>query len=147
MISNSGIMTIFHQSVYMKIVQITLVGICFSVLFTACKEEVKEEVKVEVAEKTPEHKAYELVQNLPVIKDLQAAATKKNQKVSLQLSKDFVNGKNGYYWFRVSQQVGASNLVKMNVKVRENTFDVTILDEDRGDDLTPEAYAKKYPVK
>lgn len=140
-------MTIFHQSVYMKIVQITLVGICFSVLFTACKEEVKEEAKVEVAEKTPEHKAYELVQNLPVIKDLQAAATKKNQKVSLQLSKDFVNGKNGYYWFRVSQQVGASNLVKMNVKVRENTFDVTILDEDTGDDLTPEAYAKKYPVK
>lgn len=140
-------MIILHQTDFMKIIQTTVLAVSLLAGFVACKEEVKEAPKVDVAEKTPEHKAYELVNNLPIVKDLQAAASRKNQKVSLQLSKDFINGKNGYYWFRVSQQVGASSLVKMNVKVRENTFDVTILDENNGDDLSPEEYAKKYPIK
>ena len=113
----------------------------------SCEGEKEEAPKVEVAEKTPEYKAYDLVQNLEIVKKLQESAAKKNQKVSLQMSKDFLNGQNGYYWFQVVQEVGTAKLVKFNVKVRETTFAVTILDDDNGADLTPEEYEKKYPVK
>ena len=46
----------------------------------------------------------------------------------------------------VVQQVGNTKIIKMNVKVRENNFNVTILDDNNGDDLTPEEYARKYPM-
>ncbi|TSJ42510.1 hypothetical protein [Fluviicola chungangensis] len=110
-------------------------------------EEQEEKAPVGVDQKTPEYKAYDLVQNLQIVKDLKASAEAKNQTISLQLSKDLLNGKNGYYWFQVVQHVGTAKLVKMNVKVRENTFKVTILDDDNGADLSPEEYEAKYPVK
>ncbi|MNU70785.1 hypothetical protein D3C71_601970 [compost metagenome] len=114
---------------------------------SSCGDKEEADTKVEANQNTPEYKAYELVQNLEIVKKLQAAAERKNQKVSLQLSKDLLNGKNGYYWFQVVQQIGNTKIVKMNVKVRENNFNVTILDDDNGDDLTPEEYERKYPVK
>lgn len=114
---------------------------------SSCGEKEEADAKVEANQNTPEYKAYELVQNLEVVKKLQAAAERKNQKVSLQLSKDLLNGKNGYYWFQVVQEIGKTKIVKMNVKVRENNFNVTILDDDNGDDLTPEEYERKYPVE
>lgn len=113
---------------------------------SSCGEE-KSQPKVEASQNTPEYKAYDLVQNLEIVKKMQVAAERKNQKVSLQLSKDLLNGKNGYYWFQVVQQIGNTKIVKMNVKVRENNFKVTILDDDNGADLTPEEYERKYPVK
>ncbi len=119
-----------------------LIGIAGS-----CGEKEETDAKVEANQNTPEYKAYELVQNLEVVKKLQAAAERKNQKVSLQLSKDLLNGKNGYYWFQVVQEIGKTKIIKMNVKVRENNFNVTILDDDNGDDLTPEEYERKYPVE
>ena len=127
-------------------VYIILCGFACTFL-AACEEKKEEAPKVEVSEQTPEYKAYDLVQNLEIVKKLQESAAKKNQKISLQLSKDLLNGKNGYYWFQVVQEVGTAKLVKLNVKVRETTFKVTILDDDKGADLTPEEYEKKYPVK
>lgn len=116
-------------------------------LFSSCGEKEEAEVKVEANQDTPEYKAYELVNNLEIVKKLQVTAEKKNQKIALQLSKDLLNGKNGYYWFQVVQQIGNTKIVKMNVKVRENNFNVTILDDNNGDDLTPEEYARKYPIE
>lgn len=124
-----------------------LVGLLAIGTVASCGEKEVEKVKVDVAEKTPDYKAYDLVQNLKIVKDLQEVALSKNQKISLQLRKDLLNGKNGYYWFQVVQEIGPTKLVKLNVKVRETTFKVTILDDDNGADLTPEEYAKKYPVK
>ncbi|HRP53522.1 MAG TPA: hypothetical protein PLI97_08440 [Fluviicola sp.] len=128
----------------MKIVGILL---C-SFLFIACSTDKQpKEAKVDVSKTTPEYKAYDLVQALDLVKEIQRQGNEKNQPVSLQLSKDFLNGSTGYYWFRVVQRVGAVDLVKLNVKVREKTFVVTILDEDTGEDLSPESYAKKMQSK
>jgi hypothetical protein len=131
----------------MKSVFRIIVGALLINLVASCGEKEEKKVKVDIAEKTPEYKAYDLVQNLKIIKDLQEVALSKNQKISLQLSKDLLNGKNGYYWFQVVQEIGTVKLVKFNVKVRETTFKVTILDDDNGADLSPDEYAKKYPVK
>ena len=106
-----------------------------------------EKVKVDVSEKTPEYKAYDLVQNLEIVKEYKAHVEAKNQSISLKLSKERLNGKNGFYWFQVIQHVGSSNIVKMNIKVREDSFKVAIMDEDTGFDLTPEEYKKKFPFK
>ncbi|AEA44674.1 hypothetical protein [Fluviicola taffensis] len=131
----------------MKNVFRILVGLLAIGAVSSCGEKEAEKVKVDVAEKTPDYKAYDLVQNLKIVKDLQEVALSKNQKISLQLRKDLLNGSNGYYWFQVVQEIGPTKLVKLNVKVRETTFKVTILDDNNGADLTPEEYAKKYPVK
>lgn len=130
----------------MKYLSAILVSALLIGMISSCGEEEETGAKVEAGQNTPEYKAYDLVQNLEVVKKLQAAAERKNQKVSLQLSKDLLNGKNGYYWFQVVQQVGNTKIIKMNVKVRENNFNVTILDDNNGDDLTPEEYARKYPM-
>jgi hypothetical protein len=107
----------------------------------------EEKAKVDVAEKTPEYKAYDLVQNLQLVKDFKANAEAKNQSISLKLSKERLNGKNGFYWFQVILHVGNSSIVKMNIKVREDSFKVALMDEDTGLDLTPEEYQKKFPLK
>nr|WP_294860695.1 hypothetical protein [uncultured Fluviicola sp.] len=107
----------------------------------------EEKVNVDVAEKTPEYKAYELVQNLQIVKDYKANAEAKNQTISLKLSKERLNGKNGFYWFQVILHVGNSSIVKMNIKVREDSFKVALMDEDTGLDLSPEEYQKKFPMK
>lgn len=107
----------------------------------------EEQVKVDVSQKTPEYKAYDLVQNLKIVKDLQANAEAKNQSISLKLSKERLNGKNGFYWFQAIQHIGTSKIVKMNIKVREDSFKIAIMDEDTGLDLTPEEYQKKFPIK
>lgn len=130
----------------MKYLSILLFSALTMGAVSSCGEE-KSEPKVDAGQNTPEYKAYDLVQNLEIVKKMQVAAERKNQKVSLQLSKDLLNGKNGYYWFQVVQQIGNTKIVKMNVKVRENNFNVTILDDDNGADLTPEEYERKYPVK
>lgn len=122
-------------------VGLLLVG---SVVSCGTKEE---KAKVDVEEKTPEYKAYDLVQNLQIVKDFKANAEAKNQSISLKLSKERLNGKNGFYWFQVILHVGNSNIVKMNIKVREDSFKVAIMDEDTGFDLSPEEYQKKFPMK
>lgn len=131
----------------MKYLSAIIVSALLIGMVSSCGEKEKPETKVEASQNTPEYRAYDLVQNLEVVKKLQAAAERKNQKVSLQLSKDLLNGKNGYYWFQVVQQIGNTKIIKMNVKVRENNFNVTILDDNNGDDLTPEEYARKYPME
>ena len=131
----------------MKYFSLILVSALLIGMFSSCGEKEEAEAKVEANQNTPEYKAYELVNNLEIVKKLQVAAQRKNQKVSLQLSKDLLNGKNGYYWFQVVQQIGNTKIIKMNVKVRENNFNVTILDDNNGDDLTPEEYERKYPVE
>lgn len=112
----------------------------------SCGEK-EEKAKVDVEEKTPEYKAYDLVQNLQIVKDFKANAEAKNQSISLKLSKERLNGKNGFYWFQVILHVGNSSIVKMNIKVREDSFKVAMMDEDTGFDLTPEEYQKKFPLK
>ncbi len=131
----------------MKYLSAIIVSALLIGMVSSCGEKEEPETKVEANQNTPEYRAYDLVQNLEVVKKLQAAAERKNQKVSLQLSKDLLNGKNGYYWFQVVQQIGNTKIIKMNVKVRENNFNVTILDDNNGDDLTPEEYARKYPME
>ena len=87
-----------------------------------------------------------MVQNLKIVKDFKANAEAKNQSISLKLSKERLNGKNGFYWFQVILHVGNSSIVKMNIKVREDSFKVAIMDEDTGLDLSPEEYQKKFPL-
>lgn len=127
----------------------TLIGIVLGLLLVSsvvsCGAEEKK-VKVDVEEKTPEYKAYDLVQNLKIVKDFKANAEAKNQSISLKLSKERLNGKNGFYWFQVILHVGNSSIVKMNIKVREDSFKVAIMDEDTGLDLSPEEYQKKFPL-
>lgn len=128
----------------------SLFGIVIALLLASsvvsCGEK-EEKAKVDVEEKTPEYKAYDLVQNLQIVKDFKANAEAKNQSISLKLSKERLNGKNGFYWFQVILHVGNSSIVKMNIKVREDSFKVAMMDEDTGFDLTPEEYQKKYPLK
>lgn len=128
----------------------SLFGIMIALLLASsvvsCGEK-EEKAKVDVEEKTPEYKAYDLVQNLQIVKDFKANAEAKNQSISLKLSKERLNGKNGFYWFQVILHVGNSSIVKMNIKVREDSFKVAMMDEDTGFDLTPEEYQKKFPLK
>lgn len=123
-----------------------MIGLVLVSSVVSCGEK-EEKAKVDVEEKTPEYKAYELVQNLKIVKDFKANAEAKNQSISLKLSKERLNGKNGFYWFQVILHVGNSNIVKMNIKVREDSFKVAIMDEDTGFDLTPEEYQKKFPMR
>jgi|GEM_PF-5512046 len=123
-----------------------VVGLLFAGSVVSCGGK-EEKAKVDVAEKTPEYKAYDLVQNLQIVKDFKANAEAKNQSISLKLSKERLNGKNGFYWFQVILHVGNSSIVKMNIKVREDSFKVAVMDEDTGFDLTPEEYQKKFPLK
>ena len=127
----------------------TLIGIVLGLLLlssvVSCGAE-EEKVKVDVEKQTPEYKAYDLVQNLKIVKDFKANAEAKNQSISLKLSKERLNGKNGFYWFQVILHVGNSSIVKMNIKVREDSFKVAIMDEDTGLDLSPEEYQKKFPL-
>lgn len=118
-----------------------------ALIVTSCSEEAPQKANVAVSEATPEYKAYTLVQELQLVKDIQASAQAKNQKVMLKLNKDFLNGKDGYYWFQVVQLVGASDIPKLNVKVRENSFEIQIYDDDTGENMSPEAYAKKLKTK
>jgi hypothetical protein len=113
----------------------------------SCGNKETEKVKVDVAEQTPEYKAYELVQNMELVKEYKAYVESKNQSISLKLSKERLNGKNGFYWFQVILHVGAANIPKMNIKVREDSFKVSVMDENTGFDLTPEEYKKKFPFK
>ena len=115
-----------------------------SVVSCGAKEE---EAKIDVEQKTPEYKAYDLVQNMEIVKEMKIRAEANNQSISLKLSKERLNGKNGFYWFQVILHVGNSSIVKMNIKVREDSFKVAIMDEDTGFDLSPEEYQKKFPVK
>lgn len=128
----------------------SLVGIVIGLLLlntvASCGGE-EEKVKVDVEQKTPEYKAYDLVQNLEIVKDFKANAEAKNQSISLKLSKERLNGKDGFYWFQVILHVGNSSIVKMNIKVREDSFKVAIMDEDTGFDLSPEEYRKKFPIE
>ncbi|WP_430403620.1 hypothetical protein [Fluviicola sp.] len=128
----------------------SLIGIAVGILLigsaVSCGAK-EEKAKTEVDQKTPEYKAYDLVQNLQIVKDLQASAEAKNQSISLKLSKERLNGKNGFYWFQVILHVGNSSIVKMNIKVREDSFKVALMDEDTGLDLSPEEYQKKFPLK
>jgi hypothetical protein len=122
-------------------------GLIMGCSLVSCGGKEAEKVKVDVAEQTPEYKAYELVQNLELVKEYKTYVESKNQSISLKLSKERLNGKNGFYWFQVIQHVGGSSIVRMNIKVREDSFKVAVMDEDTGLDLTPEEYRKKYPFK
>ncbi len=115
-----------------------------SVVSCGAKEE---EAKIDVEQKTPEYKAYDLVQNMEIVKEMKIRAEANNQSISLKLSKERLNGKNGFYWFQVILHVGNSSIVKMNIKVREDSFKVAIMGEDTGFDLSPEEYQKKFPFK
>ncbi|MNK32867.1 hypothetical protein D3C87_513380 [compost metagenome] len=123
-----------------------VIGLSLAVSLVSCGGE-EEKVKVDVEQETPEYKAYDLVQNLDLVKDYKAHVEAKNQSISLKLSKERLNGKNGFYWFQVIQHVGTSSIVKMNIKVREDSFKVAVMDENTGFDLTPEEYQKKFPFK
>lgn len=129
----------------MKYLYITAIGLIMALF--SCQDQKTEEAKIDIESSSPEYIAYQKVQNLEVVKQLQQVATKKNQKISLQLSKDLLNGTNGYYWFMVMQEVGPTKLLKLNVKVRENTYEVTIWDDKTTQDMSPEEYLKKYPIK
>jgi hypothetical protein len=128
-----------------------LPGVVFGLLLVSalvsCGGKEPEKVKVDVAEKTPAYKAYDLVQNLELVKEYKEHVESNNQSISLKLSKERLNGKNGFYWFQVVQHVGGSSIVKMNIKVREDSFKVAFMDENTGFDLTEEEYRKKYPFK
>lgn len=124
-----------------------IIGLFLVSSVVSCGSKEPEEVKVAVAEKTPEYKAYDMVQNMELVKEYKAFVESKNQSISLKLSKERLNGKNGFYWFQVIQHVGSSNIVKMNIKVREDSFKIAVMDEDTGLDLTPEEYKKKFPFK
>lgn len=128
----------------------SLIGIVVGVLLigsaVSCGAK-EEKAKTEVDQKKPEYKAYDLVQNLKIVKDLQASAEAKNQSISLKLSKDLLNKGNGFYWFQVVQHVGNSTIVKMNITVHEKTFKVLIRDDESGENLSPEDYQEKNPVK
>lgn len=123
-----------------------VMGLSLAGSMVSCGEE-PEKVKVDVEQQTPEYKAYDLVQNLDLVKEYKEYVEAKNQSISLKLSKERLNGKNGFYWFQVIQHVGSSSIVKMNIKVREDSFKVAVMDENTGFDLTPEEYQKKFPFK
>ncbi len=121
-------------------------SLIFSMFSCGAKEEEKA-APVGLDQTSPEYKAYNLVQNLDLVKEYKEYVESKNQSISLKLSKERLNGKNGFYWFQVIQHVGNSSIVKMNIKVREDSFKVAVMDEDTGFDLTPEEYQKKFPFK
>lgn len=123
-----------------------VIGLSLAGSLVSCGEK-EENVKVDVEQQTPEYKAYQLVQNLDLVKDYKEYVESKNQSISLKLSKERLNGKNGFYWFQVVQHVGTSSIVKMNIKVREDSFKVAVMDENTGLDLTEEEYRKKFPFK
>ena len=123
-----------------------IMGLSLAGSMVSCGE-TEEKVKVDVEQQTPEYKAYDLVQNLDLVKDYKEYVESKNQSISLKLSKERLNGKNGFYWFQVIQHVGTSSIVKMNIKVREDSFKVAVMDENTGLDLTEEEYRKKFPFK
>lgn len=124
-----------------------VIGLFLLNSMVSCGAKEEEKVDVAVEQNTPEYKAYNLVQNLEIVRELKEHAEAKNQSISLKLSKERLNGKNGFYWFQAIQHIGSSNIVKMNIKVREDSFKVAIMDEDTGFDLTPEEYKKKFPLK
>ncbi len=124
-----------------------LLGLFLLSSVVSCGAKEEEKVDVGVEQNTPEYKAYNLVQNLEIVRELKEHAEAKNQSISLKLSKERLNGKNGFYWFQAIQHIGTSSIVKMNIKVREDSFKVAIMDEDTGFDLTPEEYKKKFPLK
>jgi hypothetical protein len=107
----------------------------------------EEKAEVGVDQSTPEYKAYDIVQNSKVVKDLKASAEAKNQSISLKMSKDLLNKGKGFYWFQVVQHVGSATVVKLNLTVHEKTFDVLIRDDESGENLTPEEYEAKYPAE
>lgn len=113
----------------------------------SCGAKEEEKTEVGVDQSTPEYKAYDIVQNLQIVKDLKAKAEAKNQSISLKMSKDLLNKGNGFYWFQVVQHVGRATVVKLNLTVHEKTFDVLIRDDENGENLTPEEYAAKHPVE
>lgn len=113
----------------------------------SCGAKEEEKAAVGVDQSTPEYKAYDIVQNLKVVKDLKASAEAKNQSISLKMSKDLLNKGNGFYWFQVVQHVGSATVVKLNLTVHEKTFDVLIRDDESGDNLTPEEYEARYPAE
>ncbi|WP_343636446.1 hypothetical protein [Fluviicola sp.] len=110
----------------------------------SCGGKGEEKADVGVDQSTPEYKAYDIVQNLKVVKDLQASAEAKNQSISLKMSKDLLNKGKGFYWFQVVQHVGSATVVKLNLTVHEKTFDVLIRDDETGENLTPDEYEAKY---
>lgn len=113
----------------------------------SCGAKEEEKAAVGVDQSTPEYKAYDIVQNLKVVKDLKESAEAKNQSISLKMSKDLLNKGNGFYWFQVVQHVGRATVVKLNLTVHEKTFDVLIRDDESGDNLTPEEYEARYPAE
>lgn len=114
----------------------------FIFLIFGCSEDAPQKANVAVSEESPEYKAYTLVQELKLVKEIQSKASEKNQKVMLKLNKDFLNGKDGYYWFQVVQLMGNTDVPKLNVKVFENSFEVKIFDDNSGKNMSPEEYEK-----
>lgn len=103
--------------------------------------------KVDVNQDTPEYKAYNVVQNLKSVRQLEAHAKQKGQTIALKVNSTYANGKDGFFWFQVVLNLGSTQLPKMNVKVAENTYEVTIRDDKTGENLTEEEYLKKYPIQ
>lgn len=117
--------------------------LCCLFFLIGCSEETPQKANVAVSEATPEYKAYTIVQELDLVKDIQHKASAKNQKVMLKLNKDFLNGKDGYYWFQVVQLMGNTDVPKLNVKVNEKNFSVLIYDDNTGENVSPVDYAKR----
>lgn len=132
----------------MKLILQTLILTACAVITYSCDETKPEkEVQVDVDKNTPEFKAYEVVQNLTSVRQLEAAAKKKNQTISLKINSTYVNGKDGFFWFQVVLNMGKAQLPKMNIKVKETTYDVTIRDDKTGQNITEEEYLALYPIK
>lgn len=131
----------------MKIAIAASVLVLGSLCVTSCGDEPETKPKVDVKEDTPEYKAYDVVQNLKVVRALEGEAKKKNQTISLKVNSTYTNGKDGFFWFQVVQNIGKAQLPKMNIKVAETSYEVTIRDDETGENITEEAYMKKYPVK
>ena len=115
----------------------------------SCMDTADADKKAEVAvnKDTPEYKAYNVVQNMKSVRQMEAVAKQKGQSVSLKVNSTYTNGKDGFFWFQVVVNIGKTQLPKMNVKVFENSYEVTIRDDKTGENLTEEAYLKKYPIQ
>lgn len=127
-----------------------LIVVLFSgVSLIGCMDTADTDKKAEVAvnQDTPEYKAYNVVQNMKSVRQMEAVAKQKGQSIALKVNSTYANGKDGFFWFQVVVNIGKTQLPKMNVKVFENSYEVTIRDDKTGENLTEEEYLKKYPIQ
>lgn len=132
----------------MKIVASSVLGIYLLFGCVACSETPADTApKVEVKNDTPEYQAYEKVQNLESVRLLEKEAKAKGQSISLKVNSTYANGKDGFFWFQVVVNMGKAQLPKMNIKVEETTYAITIRDDKTGKNITEEEYLSQLAKK